>query len=102
MSTNPPNTGRMPILVNLGNEERYTINDPSITLGRAPDNNIVLKDDGYASADHARIYFENGAWWLEDLKSSNGTTVNEKLISGPHQLAPGDTIKVGRTQFRIE
>ena len=70
--------------------------------GRAPENTIVLPDDGYASADHARVYFENGAWWVEDLMSSNGTSVNDQLISAPYKLAPGDCIKVGRTIFRIE
>ena len=99
---NSGGAGRMPVLVNLTTSERYTINEASIKLGRAPENHIILPEDGYASADHARVYFENGAWWVEDLQSSNGTSVNEQLISGPHQLAPGDTIKVGRTHFRIE
>ena len=94
--------GRMPVLVNTATEERHTISEASVKLGRAPENTIVLPDDGYASADHARVYFENGAWWVEDLMSSNGTSVNDQLISAPYKLAPGDCIKVGRTIFRIE
>lgn len=102
MTETPPNPGRMPVLVNLSTNESHTIDKASVSLGRAPDNTIILDNDGYASADHARVFYDNGAWWLEDLKSSNGTSVNDRLISGPHQLAPGDVIKVGRTQFRIE
>jgi len=88
--------------VNLDTNERFSVSGSSVTLGRAPENNIVLPDDGYASATHARIYFDLGRWWLEDMMSSNGTTVNDQLISAPWQLSPNDVIKVGRTQFRIE
>jgi pSer/pThr/pTyr-binding forkhead associated (FHA) protein len=71
-------------------------------MGRAPDNQVVLPDDGYASAAHARIYWDQGRWWLEDLMSSNGTCVNDQLITTPRALEPHDVIKVGRTLFRIE
>jgi pSer/pThr/pTyr-binding forkhead associated (FHA) protein len=89
-------------LVNLATNETYTLSGPSITLGRAPENHVILTDDDYASGDHARVYWDQGRWLLEDLSSSNGTYVNEQLISGPWQLSPSDVIKVGRTQFRIE
>ncbi|HEY9718644.1 MAG TPA: FHA domain-containing protein [Trichormus sp.] len=102
MSNNPPNAPRLPVLVNLTTDERYTLDGPSISLGRAPDNQVVLPDDGYASASHARIYWDQGRWWLEDLMSSNGTCVNDQLITTPRALEPHDVIKVGRTLFRIE
>lgn len=93
---------RYPVLINTATNERHTLNSTSMTLGRAPENSIVLPDDGYASAEHARIYWDNGWWWIEDLMSSNGTTVNDQLLQGPQQLAPNDVIKCGRTFFRIE
>lgn len=96
------NQGRLPVLVNLTTNQPYQIIGPNTTLGRAPENNIVLGDDGYASAHHARVFFENGGWWLEDNGSSNGTFVNDKAIQGRHQLTPNDVIKVGRTHFRIQ
>ena len=100
MSSNQP--PRLPVLVNLNNGARYTIAGPVTTLGRAPENNLVLPEDGYASAHHARIYWDQGRWMLEDLMSSNGTHVNEQMITAPWQLSPMDVIKVGRTFFRIE
>jgi pSer/pThr/pTyr-binding forkhead associated (FHA) protein len=92
---------RLPVLVNLSTGDRFTLNEPSITMGRAPDNRLVLPDDGYASAAHARIFWDNG-WVIEDLMSSNGTKVNDEVITQPRRLSPGDVIKVGRTLFRIE
>ncbi len=102
MSSNAPQTGRLPVLVNLQTNETYMLSGPTVNLGRAPENEVILPDDGYASADHAKIYWDQGRWWLEDLMSSNGTTVNDQLISAPWQLSPNDIIKVGRTTFRIE
>lgn len=101
MSSNS-SSGRFPKLVNVTTNEVHTLDSTSVTLGRAPDNQIVLPDDGYASAEHAKIYWQEGSWWLEDLMSSNGTTLNDKLLTAPSQLTPRDVIKVGRTTFRIE
>ncbi|MBU6451013.1 MAG: FHA domain-containing protein [Cyanobacteria bacterium REEB67] len=102
MTDSPATPGRMPVLVNLNTQARFTLNSPSASLGRAPENDVVLPEDGYASADHARVYFDQGRWWVEDLMSSNGTFVNDKLLGEPWPLSPNDLIKVGRTIFRIE
>ena len=101
MMTETETEKRYPVLVNLSTNEKHILNSASITLGRAPENNVILEEDGYASANHARIYWDNG-WWVEDLMSSNGTAVNDQLLNSPHQLMPNDIIKVGRTLFRIE
>lgn len=100
--TSSHTTRGLPVLVNLSTNERYTLNSPSITLGRAPENMVILPEDGYASAEHARIFWDQSRWWIEDLQSSNGTMVNDQLLQSPHMLAPHDVIKVGRTLFRIE
>jgi pSer/pThr/pTyr-binding forkhead associated (FHA) protein len=102
MTNNPANPAHLPELVNLTTGERHVLSDPSVTLGRAPENTVILPDDGYASASHARIFWDQNSWWIEDLMSSNGTSVNDQLIQAPWQLAPNDTIKVGRTVYRIE
>lgn len=99
-SSSPP--GHLPVLVNLQTNEEYVLNSTVVTVGRAPDNTIELVDDDYASGEHAKIYFDQGRWWLEDLMSSNGTTVNGNLISQPYMLVPQDVLKFGRTSFRIQ
>jgi pSer/pThr/pTyr-binding forkhead associated (FHA) protein len=92
---------RLPVLVNLETNDRFPLNGPVNTIGRAPDNTVVLTDE-WCSANHARIYFHEGRWLLEDLQSSNGTSVNERMLDGPQQLSPNDLIKVGHTTLRIE
>ena len=93
---------RMPVLVNLNTNDRITLSGVSTTIGRDPDNHIVLPDDGFCSANHARIFWDSGRWLIEDLNSTNGTYVNQEMIQGARPLAPQDEIKFGHSTFRIE
>ena len=74
---------------------------PVTYLGRDPDNTIIL-NDSLASSQHACISRENGVWWIEDLGSKNGTTLNELPISKPTTLADHDLIGIGNLRFRVE
>ena len=65
-----------------------------ITIGRLPDNNVVI-DNPAVSGRHARVYREGNHYVLEDLKSTNGTFVNDKPIAR-HTLLEGDSILVGK------
>ncbi len=74
---------------------------PVTLLGRDPENTIVL-DDGTVSARHARLCEQNGVWWLEDLGSQSGTTLNEMPLQKPTPLTNGDVIGIGQLRFRLE
>ncbi len=63
-------------------------------LGRAADNTIRLGDQA-VSAYHARLSFQAGQWWLEDLGSRNGTSVNRLRLEGPLVVTYGDVIQLG-------
>lgn len=73
------------------------------SLGRAKVNDIVLNEDVAVSSEHCRIRPEEGRFVLHDLKSTNGTFVNDRRVTR-QPLAEGDTIQVGETylQFRLE
>ena len=74
---------------------------PSCTVGRAPDNSIVVPDQ-FISSHHARIYTsKKGEWVLEDLGSTNGTYLDEKQIVGPVIIKPGQLIRLGATSFEL-
>lgn len=74
---------------------------PITLLGRDPENTIVLSDAS-ASGRHARLSRQNGTWWLEDLGSKNGTSLNELPLSKPASLANGDIIGIGNIRLRLE
>lgn len=65
-----------------------------IAIGRLPDNHLVI-DNPAVSGRHARVYREGNDYVLEDLKSTNGTFVNDKPVAR-HTLLEGDTVVVGK------
>ncbi len=67
-------------------------------LGRGDQAEIRL-DDPFASARHARVLRQGGIIVLEDLGSTNGTYLNEELLSGPQPLHPGDRVRIGDSEF---
>ena len=70
-------------------------------LGRAATNTIVIAEP-FASNEHALVAWRGGQWWLEDLKSSNGTLLNGVRIQEPTVLSAGDVIGFGRISMRLE
>jgi pSer/pThr/pTyr-binding forkhead associated (FHA) protein len=65
-----------------------------VSIGRLPDNMIVI-DNPAVSGRHARVFREGNHYVVEDLKSTNGTFVNEKPIAH-HTLLEGDVVLVGK------
>jgi pSer/pThr/pTyr-binding forkhead associated (FHA) protein len=72
----------------------------SMTIGRGADCELRI-DDTYASNQHARLFGRNGAWYVEDLGSTNGTFVNDQKLAAPAQIQPGDKIRVGQTVMEL-
>jgi len=79
----------------LENQEIELSPDP-MTIGRASACNIRIADSG-VSSKHAKIWCENGQYFLMDLGSTNGTFVNEKDVDR-EQLSDGDVITFGMTK----
>lgn len=76
------------------------LTDQQITLGRANDATIVLKDD-YASSRHARIFPQDGQWILEDLGSTNGTYLDRQKVTRPMPVPPGVPVRIGKTVLEL-
>jgi len=70
----------------------------SVTIGRAPTNQIMLKDER-CSRNHAELFLSEGHWTLRDLDSRNGTVVGEQLLKGDRVLRPGDVVRIGHSQL---
>jgi hypothetical protein len=73
---------------------------PVTRLGRAEGNTVVL-DDTFVSGEHAVIVERNGAWWLSDRGSTNGTAVNEQPVRGEVSLTPGDIVSIGDVRLKL-
>ena len=75
--------------------------DAITTLGRDVNNAIVV-DDQFASSQHAVLTFRGRTWYVEDLKSTNGTFVNGSPVEGVVPVGYGDEIQLGQVRFRLE
>src|SRR5580704_15443341 len=63
-----------------GQRTRVALHPLPFLFGRNADNNLVLRDNR-VSRNHARIFFENGHYVVEDLNSRHGTWVNGERIA---------------------
>jgi hypothetical protein len=98
-------TGRAPRLV----VERAPGHDPGmiydldgdVVLGRGDRAEIRLEDP-FASSRHARVYQQGNILVIEDLRSTNGTYLNEELLETPRPLHPGDRIRIGDSELTFE
>lgn len=73
--------------------------DHYTTIGRTDDNSITI-DDSFVSGSHAEIVFDQGAWWLQDMGSTNGTFVNNQPVRSRVRIANGDVLQFGRVRLR--
>jgi pSer/pThr/pTyr-binding forkhead associated (FHA) protein len=71
-----------------------------LTVGRAAGCTITL-DDTFVSQIHARVFLQNGQWFVEDLGSTNGTYLNRSKVSGPMAINAGDRFQVGNTVMEL-
>ena len=69
------------------------------TVGRRSHNDVVI-DNLAVSGEHAVIFASGGDSYLEDLGSTNGTTVNGQPIK-KHLLQSGDMIEIGKYRLRF-
>jgi ABC transport system ATP-binding/permease protein len=66
----------------------------NVVIGRAAEVDLVLSHPEI-SRRHCRILFERETWFVEDLGSQRGTSVNGSRISGRTALKSGDQIQIG-------
>src|SRR5262245_4749555 len=74
---------------------------PSNIIGRSMENCEIALNDTFLSSQHARLELQGDAWVLEDLRSTNGTFVNEIEVRDATIVEEGDVIRVGRVEMRL-
>jgi len=79
--------------------QEFTLSKATVTIGRAPTNDIVLRDPAI-SRSHARLEHTSAGWELIDLGSFNGVRVNG-VVSRRAPLGIGDEVTIGQSVFRL-
>jgi len=81
--------------------KRLVVGASGATLGRSRSCDVVL-DDANVSRQHAEVRPRGGGWFVADLGSTNGVSVNGTRIEQAHALRPGDRIELGTTVLTFE
>lgn len=74
--------------------------ETEMIIGRDRGCDVVLSG-AEVSRRHARLFFRDGSWVLQDLESTNGTTVNGVRV-GRCELRPGDRLILGDEQLTLD
>lgn len=87
-----------------GNRFLIKLGDPKI-IGRIVSgvvgmNNIAVSDSVYLSRRAARVYYDNGEVYIENL-SKGGTKLNDMPVVAPQRLSVGDTLLMGDVQLNV-
>lgn len=85
-----------------GEPQRIPLSKAEFTLGRLPDNDIVLPD-ALVSGHHAKLVRTPQGWQVLDLNSSNGTWFKggRLLPQTPTPLQPGDSLQLGKCSLTL-
>jgi len=83
----------------VGRQYTLDVDAGALVLGRDVSADITVASDA-VSRRHCKLSREGGAWWIEDLRSTNGTLVNDAPVTRA-ALRAGDQIRVGDTVFKL-
>lgn len=90
-------------LTDLNNPERtfYAEGKSAYLVGRRPQMDLCIPDDGYVSGTHCKFEMTEGDLFLTDLESSNGTKVNGEKITAKTRVTENDIIRIGKMEYRV-
>lgn len=93
----PPDIGDQIVITGQGRAPRhFSMNKPQISIGRAPDNDIVLSSLD-VSRHHARLENVGGSWHVVDVESRGGTFYDGRKLTPqkPELWQPGQKLQIG-------
>ena len=87
--------------VDVYREGEFADTEP-VTIGREPDNKVAMQL-GVLSRHHAKVFFENGGWFVQDLDSANGSFFRGKQLApnAKAELVNGDIVHFGTVAMSI-
>lgn len=90
----------VPVLSPMQGQNPIDVSQMPAVIGRSTESNVCILD-GKVSRRHCELYTDGGQLMIRDLRSTNGTFVNNERIADS-RLAPGDTIRLGNTLLLVE
>src|SRR2546428_9940491 len=92
---------RLRIVSGPGSGTDLPLDTDEITIGRAPENGLVINDSN-VSRVHARVTLEpGGRVVVADNGSRNGVFVNDRKVTTQQPIGPGDRVVIGQTVMEL-
>ena len=85
----------------ISKDETQNFRENEVFIGRDELAQIRFQHDEAVSNMHARLFYKENNWWVEDLQSTNGTFLNQDPIITPTIIISGDQITCGKTTIEI-
>jgi hypothetical protein len=91
-------SGELVITTGAQAHRSFSLHRRSIDIG-ALDNNDIVLNIASVSRHHARLTFEARGTQLEDLRSRNGTFINDRQMFNKGSIRHGDRIRFGEVEL---
>ena len=90
------------VIHGIGEGECFELEGDTVLIGRSPNNDLQI-DEGSISRRHAKILRSGDRYLVEDLNSTNGTYVNNTLLSPamPVEVGEGVPVAIGKILFSL-
>lgn len=80
-------------------KEFYPLDKHDLVIGRKGCD--ICFEDVTLSSKHVHIWYSDNEWHLEDMKSKNGTFLNDERVTEQYFLDDGDIIKIGQIELQF-
>lgn len=98
----PPRYGGLRIRYPGGEVREFALEQPTVTVGRAGDNQLVI-EEASVSRRHARLTVESGRLMIEDMGSANGTFIGSQRLAAntPALVSDDQPVRLGDVEIRF-
>lgn len=79
----------------------HDLNADKTTIGRVEDNTFAITEPS-VSSHHCEVLLRGSDVVIKDLNSTNGTYINGEKIAGESVLKPGQILRLGQIEMRLE
>src|SRR5512140_796112 len=79
----------------------YELKQEKSTMGRLEENNLPITE-GSVSSRHCEVLLKGKDVFVRDLNSTNGTFINGERVTTERQLKPGQILRLGSVEMRLE
>ena len=91
---------KVTLTIHEGRQRTVAVDSPEFLIGRASDCHLQL-DSPLISRHHCALTVQDGRMYVRDLKSSNGTGLNNQPVVGERPLHNDDELWVAATPIKV-